>query len=414
MSATSEPNSAEPRLSWPLKRRCPLDPPPELSEVRTAGGAARVKLYDGNSALMLTRHDAIRQVLHDRTVSSDGTNAGFPTPSAVLAVQRSSPNRSFPRMDPPEHTRLRRFLQSHFSLGKARERQPAIEAIVDELLDDMLSHGSPVDLVATFAHPLPARVTCNLLGLPAKDSDFLDDRVSRRAKTDLPTAEMQEIVDELVDYFSEVVARRLQSSESGRARPGGDDLISQLLPHVETGALEEEELVRMMMIVLAGGYETTANMISLGVVALLSHPDQLAELIADPSLWPNAIEELLRYLSVAHQEGLRLATRDMNVAGCPVHAGEGLVVPVMAANRDPEVFPNPDELDIHRDSRAHLAFGGGIHACIGMSLARVELLCAFSRLFTRLPELRIDADPDALNFVESALIYGVSELPVAW
>jgi cytochrome P450 len=411
---TGEPDGVDPLLSWPLKRRCPLDPPPELGEVRDAGGVAKVELYDGNVALMFTRYDAIRQVLQDRTVSSDGTNAGFPTPSAVLAIQRSSPNRSFPRMDPPEHTRLRRFLQSHFTAGKARDQQGAVEDIVDDLLDDMVSSGSPVDLVASFAHPLPARVTCKLLGLPPEDSEFLDDRISRRARTDLPSDEMSEIVDELVDYFSEVVSRRREASSSGEVQSGNDDLISQLLPHVTAGALEVDELERMLMILLAGGYETAANMISLGVIVLLSHPDQLAALMADESLWPRAVEELLRYLSVAHQEGLRLATQDMSVAGCPVHAGQGLVVPVMAANRDPDVFPNPDELDIHRDSRAHLAFGGGIHACIGMSIARVELQCAFSRLFARLPGLRLEVDPDDLNFVESALIYGVSELPVAW
>lgn len=392
-------------FSWPLQRANPLDPPAELAQVRSGNGIARIEMYDGTPAWLLTRYSDIRAVLRERTVSSDGSMPGFPMPSRAMEVQRSSPTRSFPRMDPPVHTKLRGMLQKYFTLGPAQELRPYIAKAVSGLLDAMQQHGGPLDLVSRFAQPLPAKVTCGLLGLADEDGDFLNDRTARWSRTDAPSAETAAVVDDLVSYFAGVIEHR-------RADPG-QDLISMLLQHVDSQELPVTELQTMLMLLLIGGYETTANMIALSVIALLRHPEQLSDLRDDPTAWPGAIEELLRYLTVAHQEALRLATQDISIGGCPIRAGEGLVAPLMAANRDPEVFPEPDKLDIRRDARRHLAFGGGIHQCLGQSLARAELNCALPALFDRLPDLRVP-DLNRLEFVESAVIYGVKRLDVTW
>jgi cytochrome P450 len=190
--------------------------------------------------------------------------------------------------------------------------------------------------------------------------------------------------------------------------------MSQLITEqLDTGNLSLEQLLQILHVLLVGGYETTANMIALGTILLLRHPEQLAALKSDPALWPNAIEELLRYLSVAHQATYRLALADVPIPSGVVPEGTAVIAPVMAANRDPEVFPDPDSLDIRRDSRAHLAFGFGVHQCLGQSLARVELQVVFERLFARLPDLRLAASMASVPY-KNSMVYGAESVLVTW
>jgi cytochrome P450 len=278
--------------------------------------------------------------------------------------------------------------------------------MVEELLDRLDTLPRPVDLVAEFANRLPSRVIVELLGLPLADSGLFQDRMEVWHSLSSTPAESAQAKVDLTDYLADVIAERRESP--------GRDLISRLVvEQLAIGKLSEEELLQILHVLLVGGYETTANMIALGTIALLEHPEQLEALKADPSLWPNAVEELLRYLSVAHQATYRLALDDVKVPSGHVHRGEAIIAPVMAANRDPAVFDNPDTLDIRRNSRAHMAFGFGPHQCLGQSLARVELQVVFPRLFERFPELRLAASANGIRY-KNSMVYGAESVLVTW
>jgi cytochrome P450 len=314
--------------------------------------------------------------------------------------------RVFARMDAPTHTEHRRMVNRDFLMPHVRQLKPRLEEIVDQTLDRFEMLSRPADLVAEFANKVPSRVIVELLGLAVADSGFFQDRLEVwHSLLSTPTESAQAKVD-LTEYLADVIAERRQDP--------GRDLISRLVvEQLLMGKLTEDELLQILHVLLVGGYETTANMIALGTIVLLEHPDQLATLKEDPSLWPNAVEELLRYLSVAHQATYRLALDDVKVPSGYVHRGEAIIAPVMAANRDPAVFEKPDTLDIHRDSRAHLAFGFGVHQCLGQSLARVELQVVFPRLFERLPELGLAASPNDIRY-KSSMVYGAESVSVTW
>jgi cytochrome P450 len=214
----------------------------------------------------------------------------------------------------------------------------------------------------------------------------------------------------VVQYFADLVDQREAEVRAGRS---GDIVSGLIRDHVLAGQLTRKELTHMLHLLLVGGFDTTANMIALGTITLLRHPDQLAELREDSSLVPGAVEELLRYLTVAHHVAFRLATDEIEIGGHCVHAGEGVIAPLAAANRDPEVFPDPDRFDIHRDARRHVAFGFGIHQCLGQHLARIELNVVFERLPRRFPGLALAVADDELRF-KNSMIYGVEALPVTW
>jgi cytochrome P450 len=394
-------------LTWPFDRdgRCPLDPPPVLNEIRERCPIARVHMYDGSKATLLTKHADIRAVLSADGVSADTNRAGFPHASETARSIRMG-QRVFARMDAPTHTEHRRMVNRDFLMPHVRKLQPNLEKMVEELLDRLDTLPRPVDLVAEFANRLPSRVIVELLGLPLADSGLFQDRMEVWHSLSSTPAESAQAKVDLTDYLADVIAERRESP--------GRDLISRLVvEQLAIGKLSEEELLQILHVLLVGGYETTANMIALGTIALLEHPEQLEALKADPSLWPNAVEELLRYLSVAHQATYRLALDDVKVPSGHVHRGEAIIAPVMAANRDPAVFDNPDTLDIRRNSRAHMAFGFGPHQCLGQSLARVELQVVFPRLFERFPELRLAASANGIRY-KNSMVYGAESVLVTW
>jgi cytochrome P450 len=399
--------SADEKLTWPFERdaACPLDPPPALRDLRERCPVAHVQMYDGLDAMLLTRHADIRALLGADNASADTSRPGFPHASETARSIRMG-QRVFARMDAPVHTEHRRMVNRPFLMPRVRELKPRLEALVAEMLDQFQSLPQPADLVADFANRVPSTVIVELLALPLSDSAFFQNRLEVWHSLSSTPAESSQAKRDLTDYLEDAIA--------GRRLNPGDDLMSQLITEqLDTGNLSLEQLLQILHVLLVGGYETTANMIALGTILLLRHPEQLAALKSDPALWPNAIEELLRYLSVAHQATYRLALADVPIPSGVVPEGTAVIAPVMAANRDPEVFPDPDSLDIRRDSRAHLAFGFGVHQCLGQSLARVELQVVFERLFARLPDLRLAASMASVPY-KNSMVYGAESVLVTW
>ncbi|ODU04272.1 MAG: hypothetical protein ABS81_11020 [Pseudonocardia sp. SCN 72-86] len=396
----------QPRHQWPFPRSCPLDPPPALAELRSSEPITRVRLWNGDPAWLATRYADVRALLADHgRLSSDTSRPGFPQTSATVAAMRGQ-QKVFIRQDPPSHDEHRLMLTADFTVKKVRSMRPYLEQLVDGCLDAMEEAGRPVDLVRLLAQPVPANVIVRLLDLPAEHSEFFLDRVARWMSLDSSPEESREAGEDALGYFASLIEQR-------RAEPG-DDLVSRLIQdQVATGVFSEAQLQHMLHLLLVGGFDTTANMIALGTIVLLEHSEQFAELRAEPDRIPAAVEELLRYLSVAHHVGFRLAVDEVEIDGVCIRPGEGVIAPIMAANRDPEVFPDPDAFDIHRDARAHVAFGFGVHQCLGQALARVELQVVFGRLLERFPHLALAVPVDELRF-KNSLIYGVEELPVTW
>ena len=366
----------------------------------------RVRLWDGSTPWLVTRYAEQRDLLADPRISSDGSQPHFPhqgIPQKELRGQRS-----FIGMDDPEHARLRRMVTAAFSIKRVEALRPAIQKIVDELIDDLLAGPAPVDLVSAFALPVPSLVICALLGVPYADHDFFQANSRILVKTDSPVEQVRAAQQRLIDYLDALVGERL-------AAPG-DDLLSDLARQVNAGELSRRDAAAMARLLLVAGHETTANMIALGTLALLQHPDQLAALRAtsDPQLIAGAVEELLRYLTIVHTGRRRVALEDIEIDGQTIRAGEGVILATQIGNRDEAAFAEPDRLDVRRDARQHVAFGFGVHQCLGQPLARVELQVVYGTLYRRIPTLRLAVELDQIAFKHDSAVYGVYELPVTW
>ncbi|GAA1170412.1 cytochrome P450 [Pseudonocardia alaniniphila] len=402
MSQTATPGSR----SFPLQRQCPFAPPSEYERLRAKEPVSRVQLPTGDTAWLVTRYEDVRTVLSGPVFSADSTRPGFPAlfPGLEQIMQRPP----FIRMDPPQHSFYRRMLIQDFTVKRIKTMRRGIQATVDRLLDDLLTQTPPVDLVEAFALPVPSLVICQLLGVPYDDREFFQSR-SKVILSGASTAEQAAAaLGGLRAYMDGLITRK--------QREPGDDLLSKLATEQlePAGGLRRDELLMMCLMLLSAGHETTANMISLGTVAMLEHPDQLAALRSDPDLLPDAVEELLRYLSIADLITIRIAAEDTELSGVAIRAGEGVIALLAAADWDPGVFPEPERLDVHRGDRHHVAFGYGVHQCLGQNLARLELEIVFSTLFSRIPTLRVAVPVDELPYKHRTLLHGVHELPVTW
>jgi cytochrome P450 len=265
-----------------------------------------------------------------------------------------------------------------------------------------------VDLVEAFALPVPSLVICGLLGVRYSDHDFFQDNSKILINRDAAPEERAAAAGRLFAYLDDLIGEKIDNP--------GDDLLSGLTERIGNGELSRQEAAQMGVLMLIAGHETTANMIALGTLALLEHPDQLAVLreTDDPKLVASAVEELLRYLNITHNGRRRVALEDIEIAGQVIRAGEGVILANDIANRDPEVFPDADRLDIRRDARRHVAFGFGVHQCLGQPLARMELEVVYSTLYRRIPTLRPATEVDQVPFKHDGSVYGVYELPVTW
>ncbi|MFJ2188798.1 cytochrome P450 [Kitasatospora sp. NPDC087861] len=392
-----------PRFTHPAARgACPFAPPPAYQQARQEEPISRISLWDGAPSWLVTRHEDIKAVLSDARFSSDATRSGFPFVSAG-ARQLGTGQLTFLRMDDPEHARLRRMLTGEFMIKKVEALRPEVQRIADELLDAMTDGRSSGDLVREFALPLPSLVICLLLGVPYQDHDFFQECSRVLLSREATVEEVRGAQDRLVDYL-------IKLTDAKRTEPD-DGILSRL---VARGELSTEEIGAMGRLLLVAGHETTANMTALSVLALLQNPDQLAHLRAHPESVAGAVEELLRYLTIVHSGLTRVAAEDVTVGGVRIRAGEGVICMVSAANRDEQQFPGGDGLDLSRDARRHLAFGFGVHQCLGQPLARLELQIALNTILRRLPELRLAVPFEEVRFRGEMLIYGVHELPLAW
>jgi cytochrome P450 len=395
-------------VSLPMRRSSPFDPPAGYRRLREEEPVSRLAFPDGKVGWLLTRHQDVRALLADDRFSSDRRRASspvrrFPIRPDAPAVRAGS----LIGMDPPEHTRYRRMLTRYFTVRRMRELAPRIEQIVSEHLDAMERIGPPADLVPAFARPIPSLVICELLGVPYQDKVTFQRCTSTLLSLDASEDAISAARDELWRYMLDLVAAK-------RQHPDCAVLGSLIKTGAADTALTDERLAGIGQLLLAAGHETTANMLALGTYALLDHPDQLCALREEADLADSAVEELLRYLTIVQFGTVRVAREDVDFAGRRILAGETVVASLAAADRDPVQFPEPDELDLARPAAQHVAFGHGIHQCLGQQLARVEMKVAYSALFRRFPRLRLAIRPDQVPMRDDMFIYGVHRLPVAW
>ncbi|WP_329554150.1 cytochrome P450 [Streptomyces sp. NBC_00696] len=382
--------------------RCPFDPPPAYTAAAREAAVSRATLPDGTACWLVTGYDEVRAVLADARFSADARTPGFPFLSAGQR-ELATAKPSFIRMDDPEHARLRRMVTKDFLVKRIEELRPGIQDIVDRAVDRMTEGRDSADLVADFALPIPSLVICLMLGVPYEDHDLfqslsrtlLDNRTSR------PDAERAHA--ELMGYLAQLAERK--------RREPADDILSRLAARDD---LTDQETASLGFLLLVTGHESTANMTAVSVLALLRRPDQAELLRTQPELVRGAVEELLRHLTIIHLGLGRAATETVRVGEVTIPAGEGVICMLSTANRDERLFAPGADFDLTRDARRHVAFGYGIHQCLGQTLARVELQIILTTLLRRLPALRLAVPADQLTYNQDAIVYGLRELPVTW
>jgi cytochrome P450 len=393
--------------TYPFPEPQELDFQPGYADLRRDEPLARIRMPYGQEGWLVTRYDDVRTVLADPRFSR----------AAVVDadVPRSVPERpgspeSIINIDPPEHGRLRRLVASAFTARRMEQLRPHVEEIADELIDELVAAGRPADLVGILSMPLPVAVICQMLGVP------LDGRDTFRAASDaalsnsrIPAEQRQQAFAQLYGYIAGLVQER-------RARPGeaGDDVLAALIAARDGDGdrLSEPEMVSLGVGILLAGHETTMNMIGNMVYTLLADRSRWEALVADPATIPAAVEEMLRFTPLGRHSGLpRIATEDVELHGGTVRAGEAVLVSTIAANRDPGMFDDPEDLDLSRKPGTHVAFGYGPHHCLGASLARMELQTVLRALVTRLPTLDIGGE---LEWRTTTLVRGLERFPVTW
>ncbi|HEV7625129.1 MAG TPA: cytochrome P450 [Streptomyces sp.] len=382
---------------------CPFDPPAELTDARRHGPISRYNFPSGKPGWLITGYDLVRSVLADSRFSSrKELMRHHPTIDYGDIQVPPAPPGEFLLMDEPQHSRYRKPLMGKFTVRRMRLLTERVEQITADHLDAMEKAGPTADLVTAFAKPVPAVVICELLGVPYQDRGSFQEQVDSFMNGETSDEDLMAAYTATQHYLAELVAAKRENPT--------DDVLSDLTD----SDLTDEELKGIALILLAAGLDTTANMLALGTFALLRNPEQLAALRADPALADTAVEELLRYLSVA-KTFMRTALEDAEVGGRTIKAGSPVLLSYNTANRDPERFADPHVLDLRRQDGGHLAFGHGIHQCLGQQLARVEMRVAFPALIGRFPTLRLAVPPEEVALrPETADIYGVKSLPVTW
>src|SRR5829696_579655 len=387
------------------------NPYPTYAELRSTLPIHRINLPDGRGVWLVTRYEDVLAIFKDERFVKDWRKVL--TPEQLARIPQIPPvmeplSKNMLETEPPDHERLRALVSKAFTPRLIARMRPHIQAIADSLLDAVEDRGE-MDLIDDYAFPLPITVIAELLGVPSED------RNKFRAWTDAAvsgngTAEYLERV--LVHHMQAFSDYLLEMFEEKRMNPK-DDLISALVQAEEAGErLSEDELLGMVFLLLIAGHETTVNLIGNGVLALLQHPDQLEQLHNDPSPIKGAVEELLRYDGPVETSTERFAREDVAIGGTVIQRGEMVLVVIAAADRDPEQFADPDALDITRLDNRHLAFGKGIHHCLGAPLARMEGQIAIGTLLSRMPKLRLKKSPQSLSWRSGMVLRGLQGLPV--
>jgi cytochrome P450 len=368
-----------------------------------------VRIWDGSTPWLITGYKESRALFSDARVSVDDRRPGFPHWNGAFAATVHERPRSVFTSDAEEHTRFRRMLSKPFTYKRVEGLRPAIQTITDDCIDAMLSGPKPADIVAALALPIPSLVISQLLGVPYEEAAYFQEQADIKLARFANAEENAKRSLELATYMATLVEAKISEP--------AEDAVSDLAERVKAGEITVKEAAQLATGLLVAGHETTANMIGLGVLALLQYPDQLAA-IRDteyPAVAANAVEELLRYLSIVHTGQRRVAVEDIAIAGEVIRAGEGIIIDLAPANWDAEMFDEPDRLYLHRaGAEQNVAFGYGRHQCVGQQLARAELQIVFPTLFRRIPMLRLAIPIEEVSFKHDRLAYGVYELPVTW
>ena len=379
------------------------DPLSYFARMRAEGAVTPVTMPEGNRSWLVTRYDDVRAALADPRLVKDWarklTPEGWePDPvSGFLSVHLLN-------LDPPDHTRLRKLVTKAFTARRVAGLRPRIEAITSSLLDAMTDRDE-ADLIEAFAFPLPITVICELVGIPAADQEQFKGWSHAIVSSVAAPEDVYSAGLAMYHYFTDLLA--------AKRRAPADDLLSALITARDEGdSLSERELIAMMFLLLVAGHETTTNLIASGTLALLTHPDQLSRLRADPSLLPGAVEELLRFVNPVNHATERFTMEPTEIAGVTIPPREWVVCVTSSANHDPERFADPERLDVSRDAGGHLAFGHGIHYCLGAPLARLEGEIAFGALLSRFPAMSLAVPVSSLRWRPSSLIHGLESLPV--
>ena len=376
-------------------RRNGYEPIPELAKLREEQPVSPAEMLNGGTGWLVTRYDDVRHVLSDvehfsnrwEPSETGGDGSGF-----LLGY------------DPPDHTSLRKLLTGEFTVRRLRRLESRINAIIAEHLDRMEQAGPPTDLVESFALPIPSLVICELLGIPYADRADFQRRSNIRLDMSLPIEYRMEVEAEGLEYMAKLVAEQRRDPD--------EDMIGMLIREHGDG-ITDRELSGLADLLLLAGHETTSNMLGLGTLLLLRNPEQLA-FARDPRNIDQAVEEMLRYLSIVRTVIPRLARKDVELGGQKISAGEVVICSVPAANRDPVLDPSADEFDVTRRISAHLAFGHGLHHCLGAPLARMEMRLAFPALFERFPTLRLAIPVEDVKYRAFSFVFGVAALPLEW
>jgi cytochrome P450 len=374
--------------------------------LRSDRPVAKARLWDGKEVWLITGYHEIRSIFTDPRISVDNTQPGYPWLSEqARTVVLTGGVTPVGRMDPPEHTAMRRMLGQGFLVKKIQGMRDELETLVNGLIDDILAGPRPVDLVPALAMPVPATALGWVLGVPPADQRLIS-LVPRLFDEDSGLDGAMAARAELFQYMEDLIT--LKESDPG------DDIISILVGYYQKGELSRASVLIQSVTLVAAALDTTRSMITNGILALLQHPEQAAALIANPDLASAAVEELLRYTVVTEFASKRVAAADIEIAGETIKAGDGIICLISAGNRDEKIFTDPDTLDIRRDTKQHLGFGAGIHTCIGKQLARMELEVVYGTLFRRIPELRLAVPFDEVVFRKTFDVQGAKELPVTW
>ena len=394
---------------YPMARDsgCPFAPPPDVFADQKP--LRRVRIWDGSTPWLITGYEEVRALFSDSRVSVDDRRPGFPHwNEGMLATVHRRPRSVF-TSDAEEHTRFRRMLSRPFTFKRVEALRPAIQQITDEHIDAMLAGPQPADIVSAVALPVPSLVISELLGVPYEDHEFFQHHATVGLDRYATAEQSAQHTAGLAKYLGKLVDTKLENPS--------EDAVSDLAERVRAGEIDRREAAQLATGLLIAGHETTANMIGLGVLALLENPAQLALIrdTDDQKVVANAVEELLRYLSIIQNGQRRIAVEDIEIAGETIRAGEGIIIDLAPANWDRKPFPEPEQLDLERLGAAqHVAFGYGRHQCVGQQLARAELQIVFHTLCRRVPTLRLATTIDQIPFKHDRLAYGVYELPVIW
>ncbi len=397
--------------NYPMERSatCPFAPPSGVMELGAVKPLSRVKIWDGSTPWLVTGYEVGRELFADSRVSVDDRKPGFPHWNEGMLSTVNRRPRSVFTSDAEEHTHFRRMLSKPFTFKRVEGLRPAIQKVTDECVDAILAGPQPADIVTALALPVPTVVISEMLGVPYEDHEFFQHHANVGLARYATAEDHAKGAMGLHKYLIDLVKKKMENP--------AEDAVSDLAERVTAGEVDVKEAAQLATGLLIAGHETTANMIGIGALALLENPEQ-ADLLRntdDPNLIANAVEELMRYLSIVQNGQRRVALADIEIGGETIKAGEGIILDLAPENWDAAAFPDPGKLDLARENASqHLAFGYGRHQCVGQQLARAEMQIVFSTLLRRIPTLRLAIPFDEVPFKHDTLAYGVYSLPCEW